>query len=290
MKFARALRWFLLGLFLAVSVDAVAQYTVVGRAAYRLFVGSTELLGVRALVLPSGTTCDGGTCTLGGGGGAIDAGTFVKSPSSRCTTNALKTASNSVGDDQCSPTTVEPTGSIAMPSGSTINGLDPEAAKTKLDGLPTRTITTAEYKAGTQDWDYCFDSVVQTTNATATVFYRMQYRASEQVHFKYQCSAAQLDGGTLLGAKYSREAFVTSQDGGVTGSLVGGVDTVGTDREQDTSWTGPNAVQFDGGLGDGGPSYIIAELSLQGVTGEPTITWYCSGCWKKTPRSDSGIP
>lgn len=222
---------------------------------------------------------DGGLLTLSGGGSA--------SNPTGCVQGSLLSAGSDGGDSTCNGNvvTVDNAGSITTPVGATIGTLDPRTAKTTLDNLPARVISSDEFKSGTQDFDYCFSVNITTTNATATVFYRIATPSASQLFARWTCNATQLDGGgALVSAKYSREAAYTVPDGGSLPALIGGIDTIGTDRENDGTWGGPNATTFDGGSNTG-----VIEFVLQGVAGQ-TIDWNCSGCWKRTPRADSGIP
>lgn len=221
---------------------------------------------------------DGGLLTLSGGGSA--------SNPTGCVQGSLLSAGSDGGEGTCNGNvaSVDNAGSISIPVGATIGTLDPRTAKTTLDNLPARVISSDEFKSATQDVDYCFNVNITTTNATATVFHRIAMPQASQLHVNYTCTATQFDGGAIVSARYERRLTSTLADGGSAPSTVGGIDTIGTDRENDSTWGGPSAVTYDGGSNTG-----IVELVLQGVAAQ-TIDWNCSGCWKRTPRADSGIP
>jgi hypothetical protein len=152
---------------------------------------------------------DGGLLTLSGGGSA--------SNPTGCVQGSLLSAGSDGGDSTCNGNvvTVDNAGSITTPVGATIGTLDPRTAKTTLDNLPARVISSDEFKSGTQDFDYCFSVNITTTNATATVFYRIATPSASQLFARWTCNATQLDGGgALVSAKYSREAAYTVPDGG----------------------------------------------------------------------------
>ena len=254
-------------------------WVVAGVVAAAQAIGTTYYYG-SSNSSASGTCNDGGPCQP-----IFDANGYAKPPSG-CVEGALLSASSDAGPYTCNGNlvTIDNAGNVSMAVGATIDGMDPSATKAIVDNLPARVISSDEFKAGTQDWDYCFKTEVTTTNATATVFHRIAMPQASQLHIAYTCNATQFDGGAIVSARYERRLTSTLADGGSAPSTVGGIDTIGTARENDSTWGGPNAVTYDGGSSTG-----IVELNLQGVAGQ-TVNWECSGCWKRLPRADSGIP
>lgn len=280
-----------------------------------------SLVLVRAM-LPddvfAGVTVIGGSSTLpaGGGGASLDAGSVGASlladggiaeghlsgalsaslvhynDAGSITgyltgTSAYTTVGYSDGGLTDGSTNLVAQGRIAFdPSGFSLSN-DSDAGSTVVrPNTPTpgdRPIGVTEFRSGTQDWDYCFSADVTTTGASATVVHRIAFPAATSLLVSYACTAASPDGGATVSAVYQRRFMSTLPDGGSAPTTVGGIDTIGTDRENDTTWGGPNAITYDGGSSTG-----VAELVTQGAAGQ-TITWNCAGCWKRTPRADAGF-
>ena len=78
-------------------------------------------------------------------------------------------------------------------------------------------------------------------------------------------SANQFDGGGVNSASYVRLGTFERSDGGVPTLLGGGYSNIGTDREDDTTWTGPSVPSYDGG---------VVQINVTGAAAQ-TITWGC---------------
>lgn len=122
-------------LFALLGLDAQAQYTVVGRGIQRIFIGSTEQRPVSALTLPSGSTCDGGVCTVAGGGSAPTG----------CQRGYVPVIADDAGTLSCISTlTIDPaTGNVTASSGVTFDGYDISAIGAKVEGLPAAAVAVA---------------------------------------------------------------------------------------------------------------------------------------------------
>lgn len=283
----------------------------------RVWMALGALLAVLSLVLVratlpddalAGVTVIGGTSTLpangGSGGGSIDAGGIDNTLLS----SALQAALVYRNDAGAIPGVVlgsSAYSSVCYGDGGLMDGAPCAAQQAVIFAGPTqfvirdedggtglrlntptagdRPIGVTEFRSLTRDWDYCFSADVPTTGASATVVHRIAFPAATSLLVSYTCTAVSPDGGATVSAKYERRFLATLADGGSTPATVGGIDTIGTDRENDTTWGGPNAVTYDGGSSTG-----VAELVTQGAAAQ-NITWNCAGCWKRTPRADAGF-
>lgn len=282
----------------------------------RVWMALGALLAVLSLVLVratlpddalAGVTVIGGTSTLpagGGSGGSLDAGSIDNTLLSSTLQSAL-VYRNDAGQVPGVVQGSSAYSSVCYGDGGLMDGAPCAAQQAVIFAGPTqfvirdedggtgirlntptagdRPIGVTEFRSLTSAWDYCFSNDFTTTGASATVFRRIAFPAATNLYVEFTCTAASPDGGATVTAKYHREFISTLPDGGSTPATVGGIDTIGTDRENDSTWGGPNAVTYDGGSSTG-----VAELVTQGAAAQ-NITWNCSGCWKRTPRADAGF-
>lgn len=133
----------LLLLLVGLGIGAHAELAQAGSTVFGLFkvlVAGTEQASITGLNLPAGSTCDGGVCTVAGGGGAAlaDGGPD----------NAIVTANGTAGAIQVSLPTIDDTGNIGMPALATVDGRDLSVDGTKLDGLPAAAVSQAQVSPG----------------------------------------------------------------------------------------------------------------------------------------------
>jgi len=143
MKGRHALYGLLALLLCALAGDAArANPTIVGQAVRNVLIAGVMQTSINALNLPAGSTCDGGVCTIAGGG--IDAGTYMAPPAGASRGYPL-VADGDGGQPTIVPTlTIDPsTGNVTAATGVTFDGRDISVDGTKLDGLPTAAVAVA---------------------------------------------------------------------------------------------------------------------------------------------------
>lgn len=127
---------------------------------------------------------------------------------------------------------------------------------------------------------------VSTTNGTATgcVNFGIPDGVTEVVDIVLIANS--VDGGGLNSASYHRECIVERTDGSAPTIISGGCATIGTDREDDTTWTGLGALTFDGGAA--GANTAFGTVNVAAAAGQ-NVNWYCRARAEGLPALDAGF-
>lgn len=147
--------WHLLALLTLLAVVARGELAEAGSTVFGLLevtIGGVHQPGVSRLELPSGSTCDGGACTIVGSAAidagtyepALDSGTYATTPAG-CTAGSVVTALDDAGRPSCATNvSIDPSGSITLPPGATVDGRELSTDGTKLDGLPAQAVSQSQ--------------------------------------------------------------------------------------------------------------------------------------------------
>lgn len=131
--------WHLLAFLVVLAVVARGELAEAGSTVFGLLqitIGGVEQPGVGRLELPSGSTCDGGACTISGG---------TASNATGCVEGSIVNALNDAGLPECKNLVkIDNAGNLTLPVGATVDGRDISVDLTKLDGLPSSAVSQAQ--------------------------------------------------------------------------------------------------------------------------------------------------
>lgn len=249
----------------------------------RVWMALGALLAVLSLVLVratlpddalAGVTVIGGTSTLpagGGSGGSLDAGSVnVELFSSALQasipfkndsgviegvlygSSAYTAAGYADGGLTDGSQNVVARGRLAFSPTAFVLEDDPDAGSTVVKAVPQ---FGTEIRSGN----------VNTTNATSTRCVDFDIPDGTTAVAWLVLAANQYDGGGVNSASYVRLGTFERTDGSIPTLMSGAFLTIGTDRRDDTNWTGVGPPTFDGG---------VVQINVSGAAGQ-TITWDC---------------
>lgn len=271
-KIGHLILGFTLALLGLLALDAHAEYTVVGAGIRRVLVDWVyQPTGVSELNFSGFTSYrDGGTLTVVSGGGVGDGSVAELNLSGALSaslvhyndagviqgyltgSSAYTTVGYADGGLSDGSANVVARGRLAFSPGSFYLEDNPDAGSTVVQALPSfgSEIRNGSVNTTAGSATQCTDFVLPD-GATAVAWLIL--------------NASSYDGGGVNSATYVRLGTFERSDGGIPTLIGGAFSTVGTDREDDTSWTGAGAPTYDGG---------VVQVTVSGAAGQ-TISWDC---------------